>query len=203
VTWFFNLAEATVKFSDNQGVLKKFRSAVWKFQQTFQTPLKDLNRFTSTIITATGPLKTATVTVDLVVFDPEHLLDLLTRHSIPHNCERGVSFTAEGSVEIEALLRAVLSDSIDFIFVPDPKSSAIFADHDEFTTFYAQTRSNLNRVVHPLVEAGFKQIQDYRREASPVPPQCSEGVASCLPSLLLRSWAIPFSYLITDIYSPV
>lgn len=60
-----------MKFSENQGLLKKFRSAAWKFQQTFQTPLNDLNRFTSTIITAAGPLKTGTVAIDLVVFDPD------------------------------------------------------------------------------------------------------------------------------------
>jgi hypothetical protein len=30
----------------------------------------------------------------------------------------------------------------------------IYADHDEYTTFYANTRSNLNRVVEALVAQG-------------------------------------------------
>jgi hypothetical protein len=153
-----------VKFSINQGALKKFRSTVWTFQQTFQTPLDDLQRFTSTIINSVGALKTATVTIDLIVFDPKHLLDLQARRVIPGSYQRGACFTAEGAPEIKELLAAALADWIDFIFVPEPKSFAICADHDEYTTFYAQTRSNLNRLIHPLVEAGFKQVQGYKRE---------------------------------------
>jgi hypothetical protein len=61
------------------------------------------------------------------------------------------------------LLLAVFSDWVDFIFVPEPKSFGIYADHDEFTTFFAHTRSNLNRVVKPLAEGGFKMIPDYER----------------------------------------
>jgi len=152
-----------VKFAENIGALKKFRNTVWKFQQTFQTPLNDLQTFTS-IIVASGPLTAATIAIDIVVFEPKHLLDLEARYSIPTTYQPGTSLTAERTPEIQELLSAVLADSIDFVFIPDPKPFTIFADHDEFTTFYAQTRSNLNRVVNPLVEAGFKQIQNYRRQ---------------------------------------
>ena len=53
-------------------------------------------------------------------------------------------------------------DWIDFVLIPTPKQFAIYADHDEYTTFFAHTRSNLNCVVRPLVEQGFKQV-DYQR----------------------------------------
>jgi hypothetical protein len=62
------------------------------------------------------------------------------------------------------LLEAALSDWIDFIFVPTPKPFVIYADHDEFTTFYANTKSNLNPVVEALSARGFKRVQDYERD---------------------------------------
>jgi hypothetical protein len=49
----------------------------------------------------------------------------------------------------EALI-AVLSDCVDFLFIPTPTSFVIYADHDEYITFYAHTRSNLNQVANPL-----------------------------------------------------
>jgi hypothetical protein len=34
----------------------------------------------------------------------------------------------------------------------------IYADHDEYTTFYASTKSNLNRIVAALSTDGFEQV---------------------------------------------
>ena len=149
---------------ENPAALKKFRRTAWKFQQTFETPLKDLKRFVSTIDQAAGPWRSASITIELVVFDPTHLIDLMNANSIPPRYQRGVSITAAGQEEIEALLEAALGDWVDFIFVPEPKSFAIYADHDEFTTFFAQNRSNLNRVVQALAGQGFKLEKEYRRE---------------------------------------
>ena len=59
---------------------------------------------------------------------------------------------------------ATLGDWLDFIFVPEPGSIAIYADHDEYATIYAQTRSNLNRVTTPLADSGFHFVNDYERE---------------------------------------
>jgi hypothetical protein len=39
----------------------------------------------------------------------------------------------------------------------------MFADHDEYTTFFAKTGSNLNRVVTALSAKGFREIRDYER----------------------------------------
>jgi hypothetical protein len=150
--------------SENPAALKKFRRTPWNYQQTFQTPLKNLTAFVSTIVNSAKPWKAGCLTIEQAVFEPGNLMALLAENSIPSRYERGVSLTAQGQEEIEALLRAVLGDCIDFIFVPEPKSFAIYADHDEYTTFYAQTRSNLNRVVKPLSDRGFQIVRDYERE---------------------------------------
>jgi hypothetical protein len=149
---------------ENPAALKKFRRTAWKFQQTFETPLKDLKRFVSTIGQAAGPWRSASLTIELAVFDPTHLIDLLNANSIPPRYQRGASIVTAGQKEIEALLEAALGDWVDFTFVPEPSSFAIYADHDEFTTFFAQNRSNLNRVVHALSGQGFKLEKEYRRE---------------------------------------
>jgi len=147
----------------NPSALEKFRSVAWEFQYTFETPLKTLPAFVSTIVGAGGAWKSANVTLELVVFEPQKLIALLKKSSILPRYERGVTLTAEGREEIEALLCAVLGDWIDFIFVPTPESFVIYADHDEFTTFYAHTRSDLNRVTDALLHHGFKPEPDYER----------------------------------------
>jgi hypothetical protein len=153
-----------MNLAENPAALKKFRRAAWKFQQTYETPLKDLKRFVTTIGQAAGPWRSATITLELAVFDPTHLINLLNANSIPPRYQRGVSITATGQTESEALLEAALGDWLDFIFVPEPKSFAIYADHDEFTTFFAQTRSNLNRLVQSLSGQGFKVESEYQRK---------------------------------------
>ena len=153
-----------MKMVENPAALKKFRRTAWKFQQTFETPLKDLKRFVNTIAQAAGPWRSASLTIELVVFDPTHLIDLLNANSIPPRYQRGDSITAVGQEEIEVLLAATLGDWVDFIFVPEPKSFAIYADHDEFTTFYSHTRSNLNRVTQALLSKGFQEVQGYERQ---------------------------------------
>ena len=70
---------------------------------------------------------------------------------------------ATGPQEIEDLLHAALSDWLDFLFVPAPRPFVIYADHDEYTTFYANTRSNLNRVAEPLLARGFEEVSGYQR----------------------------------------
>jgi hypothetical protein len=150
--------------SETPGALKKFRRTTWRFQQTFGTPLKNLQPFVATIITAHEPFERASLTIDGVIFEPKHLLDVLAKHSLPRRYRRHISVTAAGRGEIQELLEAVLSDWIDFIFVPEPKPFVIYADHDEYTTFYANTKLNLNRVVHELRRQGFEIIPDYERK---------------------------------------
>jgi hypothetical protein len=149
--------------TETPGALKRFRKTSWKFQRTFQTPLRNLPTFVTTIVSAAQPLKGGSLTVEQAVFEPNHLNGLLTNYSIPSKCEHGLSLIVAGSQETEMLLLAVLSDWIDFLFIPDPKPFVIYADHDEYTTFYAQTRSNLNRVINALSGQGFDPVPNYER----------------------------------------
>src|SRR5207249_3956710 len=126
-------------------------------------PLKSLQPFVATITPAHEPFGAAYITIDEVVFEPKHLLDLLAKNSLPARYGRDVTFVASGNEEVQALLQAALSDWIDFIFVPTPKPFAIYADHDEYTTFYANTKSNLSRVTDALSRQGFEKIKDYGR----------------------------------------
>jgi hypothetical protein len=152
-----------MKMSETPGALKQFRRTPWKFQQTFQTPLKNLRKFVTTIVLAIQPFEAGRLTIEQVVFEPKHLISLLTSCTIPPRYEHGLSVTAVGRQEAEALLQAGLSDWIDFIFVPEPKPFVIYADHDEFTTFYAHTRSDLNQVVTALLAQGFEPVLNYER----------------------------------------
>jgi hypothetical protein len=145
------------------GSLKKFKRTSWKFQQTFSTPLKNLAPFVATIVKASRPVQEGCLVIDQWVFEPKNLIALLAADSLPLRYGHDTSLTAAGENEITQLLQAVFADWIDFIFIPKPRSFVLYADHDEFTTFFAPTRSSLNRVVKPLSDQGFEVIRNYTR----------------------------------------
>lgn len=149
--------------SEAPEALEQFRNNPWAFQQTFETPLKNLPPFVARIISAGGPLQAGSLVIDLVVFEPRTLIDMLTTYSIPPRYERGLCLRAAGQQEAEELLLVVLSDWIDFLFIPEPNTFAIYADHDEYTTLYAHARSSLDRVAGPLLKDGFKSVAGYVR----------------------------------------
>jgi hypothetical protein len=88
---------------------------------------------------------------------------MLATYSIPPEYGRGLCLTAVGPQEIEELLRVVFGEWIDFLFVPEPELFAIYADHDEFTTFYAQNLTELQRIADALSIGGFKAKPQYQR----------------------------------------
>jgi hypothetical protein len=57
---------------------------------------------------------------------------------------------------MELLLQAVLTDAVDFAFIPTPKPFVMYADHDDLVTLFANTKSNLNRVAQALYREGLK-----------------------------------------------
>ncbi|HJT20961.1 MAG TPA: hypothetical protein VJ746_10855 [Nitrospira sp.] len=146
--------------------LKKFRKMSWCYQQTFATPLKKLSPFIETITCVSTALRGGTVIIDQAIFEPRHLLALLASHSLNQEYQSGVCITASGLQETQSLLQAALSDWIDFAFVSTPRSFAIYADHDEYITFLADTKSDLNGVVKALLQDGFRSIEGYE-EISP------------------------------------
>jgi hypothetical protein len=162
--FFTPLMEEEMTVSENPGFLEQFRRTPWQFQQTFQTPLQNLRPFVETILSANEQLQDGCVTIDQVVFEPKHLMAMLAKHSLPVECGHGWSLAVAGRYEVEAILEAALSDWVDFLFVPTPEPFVIYVDHDECTTFYAGTRSNLDRVVDVLSANGFAKVPGYKRQ---------------------------------------
>jgi hypothetical protein len=143
----------------------QFRANPWSFQQTFKTPLKDLNRFVSTFL-APYSFERGALSTDLVVFEPKDVLNLVATHSVElENCYN-FTLEAKGQREIAVLLEAVLGDWIDFVFVPSPELLAIYADHDEYTTFYFPNVGALKSLTSELETAGFEPVSSYKRTSS-------------------------------------
>lgn len=142
--------------------IERFRADPWPFQRTFKTPLKDLQRFVLTLLAPFSLAKGALVT-DQIVFEPEDLLKLMAKHSIEVNDIWHFACEAEGSQSIAELLEAALGDWVDFCFMPTPASFAIYADHDEYVTFYAHEESQIAMIASTLENAGFSIVADYVR----------------------------------------
>ncbi len=85
-------------------------------------------------------------------------------------CPAGFAFThdslisAESPADLHALLVAAFWDGIDFICIPIPKPFVFYADHDDWITFYANSKLHLNHVIEPLASHGYKLVQDWQRE---------------------------------------
>jgi hypothetical protein len=148
---------------ETPGVIKRFSRTPWKFQKTFRTPLQNLRFFVTSAIAAIKSIRRGCVSIDEVVFDPTHWIALQHKYLLPVRYRREWSLEAVGSEEAAELLEAALSDWMDFIFVPEPKHYVIYVDHDKYTTFFANTKSNLNRVANPLLEKGFASVPGYER----------------------------------------
>lgn len=162
------LKAGTMKLSQVCGEVERFRALPLRYQQTFSTPLKDLNHFVATLLSQFG-FETGTLTVELVVFEPENLLKLLAEHAMSPESVRAeyfmhVTITATGQIEIAELLEAALGDWVNFVFVPTPQPFAIYADHDEYITFFSKEESTVSLVTAKLVSAGFTPIPDWTRE---------------------------------------
>jgi len=108
-------------------------------------------------------MEAASLVIGLVVFEPHTVIEMLTRHSIQIPVTSGVFFEAKGKEESSELLCSVFSDWIDFLFVPEPQTFAIYADHDEYATFYSHTSATIDRLTKSLVGDGFKAVTNYVR----------------------------------------
>jgi len=148
---------------ESPGDVKRFRGTSWRFQATFETPLDSLEGFVGAIVSAVPRLDGASIAIDNYVFEPKHLAALLSAQSLSATLKHDCRITAVNASEVTATLRAALSDWVDFTFTPVPRSFVLYADHDEYITFFASSKSNLNRVMIPLIEKGFRQVRDYER----------------------------------------
>jgi hypothetical protein len=149
-------------FSERTEEIRRFHAKPWPFQKTFRTPLKDLNRFVSTFL-APFPLERGALSTDEVVFEPKGLLHVLANNSLSVEDQYHLTIQAEGQPAIADLLQAAFGDWVDFVFVPFPEAFAIYADHDEYTTFYTRDHSTLESVASVLEQSGFEAVLDYTR----------------------------------------
>lgn len=131
-----------------------FRANPWPYQRTLVTPRKDMASFLSVLL-AVFPVDCGVASTDQVVFEPDSFLELLKARNLA--IENYWTFCAEASSseDVPMLLDAMLSDWIDFVFVPSPTSFAIYVDHDEFLTLYVPSSSALDHLSDQLKLGGF------------------------------------------------
>jgi hypothetical protein len=148
-----------MEFADVPSASKQIRSLGWRFQKTFLTPPpKQLDPYVDVIVSIGRP-RTACITIDQAVFEPKEWISVLTRNSLEPRYKSGVAVTCSGEHEVRELLVATFGGWFDFVYVPSPKRFVIYADHDDYTTFYASTKSNLNSVVTEMLGLGVKEIE--------------------------------------------
>jgi hypothetical protein len=150
--------------SNTPGAIKKFKRAAWSCQMTFVTPLKKLDVFVPAIFSSLQPISEASVTIDGYAFEPKNLLGLMSRSMLSEKLQRDTTLTVVDQDKAKELLRTALSDWLDFAFVPVLKLFAIYADHDEYITFYANTKSNLERIRLSLLTKRFEEVRNYERK---------------------------------------
>ena len=155
-----------MEFSEDINALKQLRKAFWKFQQTFQTPASgpSLRSFVSTFVSATPSPGVGSFTIGQAIVFADHLMAFFAKNSLAQISKSGTTVKTTNRDEAEGLLIAAFSDPVDFLYAPEKKPFVLYADHDQFATFFAQTRSNLNRIVDVLLGNRFKQIPDYQRQ---------------------------------------
>jgi len=145
------------------GVIKKFQRTPWRFQQTFRTPFRSLPSFCAAIPGSLDQPEFGAIFIDSVVKRSANLEALLFQHRLPNALRHDSSISAETNAELQSLLTAALGDWVDFLFVPSPKPFVLYADHDEYSTFFANSKSKLNLVRAALTGHGFTSVENYRR----------------------------------------
>jgi len=149
-----------MRIFESPDMVKRFRRTTWEFQRTFETPLQDLPRFVDVIVSAIPGIETAQVVFDRVIFEPHYELPpLYAKYSLPLTWHgNDLTIEAESAEQARELLHGVLSEWIDFLFVPTPKRFVIYADHDEYITFLAHRKGHLSGVVEALTAAKFLSV---------------------------------------------
>lgn len=95
------------------------------------------------------------VTIESTASAPRNLAALLELHSLVVPTGPSQSLKAANSAEVSDLLEAALADPIDFWFVPSPKAFALYADNNEYVTFFANKKAALAAVVDGFAALGL------------------------------------------------
>jgi hypothetical protein len=150
--------------SETSGDISRLKRTPWRFQETIDMSSGNgAEEFVSTILDSGTDSQEAAVTISEIVFDSTKM-DALLAATPGFKLTRHCSVTAKGQLEIGLLLNAAFEDGNDFVVFLKPKPFVIYSDHHWLTTFFANTKSNLNSVITPLVLRGFKSAPDFQRE---------------------------------------
>ena len=104
----------------------------------------------------------AQAVIEQVVIEPRReLAAFSSKHAL--SLKVGTVIEAEGAAEARELLQAMLSEWVDFFFVPSPKPFVIYADHDEYITILAHRKGAVSAAASALKEARVQAV-DYIRK---------------------------------------
>jgi hypothetical protein len=142
--------------------IRQFRANVWNFQATLVTPRNAMKRFLAVVLES-FPVLEGSITTNQVVFEPDHVVELLNPRGIFLENLWEFTLNATGVEDVTALLDATLNDWIDFTFVPTPASFAIYADHDEYLTLYCPDKGSIETLRLRIENAEFEFVKDYTR----------------------------------------
>lgn len=144
-------------------LLKKCLRTLPIHQKTFQTPLEELDRYVSTIVGSVPDLSYGELLIASYAFKPEKFNRTLSEFGFDETARAGLVIELESGSEIQDILKAAFTEWIDFVFTSKPKTIRLYADHDECSTFYGSSKSNLNKVVQRLQAAEFSEVTGYVR----------------------------------------
>lgn len=142
--------------------VQQFKASPWAFEKTLVTPRADIRGFLSALVEV-FPIAQGEASTDEVVFEPRNVLELMADRELSLHEHWSFCASVSGAEDVQELLAAMLSDWIDFAFVPSPATFALYADHDDHLTIYVPTQSGLDRVVACLEAKGFSFVEDYAR----------------------------------------
>jgi hypothetical protein len=119
-----------------------------------------------------GPGSAGAVSIDEVVFEPHALRALLARHGFLLKEGRGTNSLRDWTVEaarrekVRQLLEAALADGIDFLFQSSAPELGLYADHDDYLTFYSNTRAYLVSLAETFARADVAPVEGYHAPAA-------------------------------------
>ena len=155
-----------VNIENNAVKVKKARKRLRGRQITFQTPLKELNNFVSSIRQFGFESYIGTAYIEQYVIEPKTTNSILMEFSKEAVVTSNTCIKTESSSETDQVLAALLSDWIDFIFLFDDSKFGIYADHDEYCTFYSRKSMELSNLKIHMSSSGFKHVPGYERSFS-------------------------------------
>jgi hypothetical protein len=142
------------------------RRREWKHQTTCVTPLKRLPWYSAALVDQLRPFDHALLIIDQVVFDVPPELDALrlaAGEQRPVHEAPGHAFEND-SEGFRAALEAALSGWIDLRALFSPSANALWADHDEYTTFFSESSGKIADVRRVLSE-GHVELVEYTAKA--------------------------------------